>query len=310
MHVKAFVLLVFALFTFGPVASKAQSIDTRADTQVDAQSAARPDPHDPSTKNAPATSSAASAPSAHTAEAFFKSGITAFQKGDFKQAQTSFRESLKLEEDNPVVLHNLAMTAQRSGQMGEAIALWRKALALHPGYAPAERAIHWARGQLERPEIPHETEFWESLRGTVLFTAPIISYIFICALLLLSAGWLILRYFGTRRRALLDEKPLPPFPASAAILTAGFLFFALTSVAKVWDLSTVRGTILPKKVEARSSPDAGATALFDLYEGLEVIVRANVKNGENDWTQVTYPGGPTGWIPRSAVFATTDKVMP
>lgn len=308
MHVKAFVPLVFALFTLGPVTSKAQATGPQTEAQVDQQADPRADQQ----------TEAQTTTDVQTAEAFFKNGIIAFQKGDFKQAQTLFRESLKLEENNPIVLHNLAMTAQRSGQMGEALALWRKALALHPGSVPTERAIRWAQGQLERPEVPHETELWEGLRGTALFTVPIGSYIFICALLLLSAGWLILRYFGARRRALLDERPLPPFPVSAMVFTMGFLFFALMSAAKAWDLSTVRGTILPKKIEARSSPDAGATVLFDLYEGLEVIVRTNVTTGgatgetagENDWTQVTYPGGPTGWIPRSAVFATTDKVTP
>lgn len=241
---------------------------------------------------------------AQTAESHFKDGLAAFQKGDVKQARAAFRESLHLDPESPVALYNLALAEQRSGENGLALALWRKALALNPSYRPAENAIQWTKGRLERAEIPHEVEYWESFRKTVLFNTPLSTWVVCSAALLLLGGWLLLRYFGARRRALLEEQPLPPFPTVASVLLAGFLLFVGLSGAKAWDLSIVRGTVLPKKVEARSAPDTSGTPLFDLYEGLEVIVRYRT----GDWTQVTYPGGPTGWVPTSAIFATTDKV--
>jgi hypothetical protein len=77
------------------------------------------------------------------------------------------------------------------------------------------------------------------------------------------------------------------------------------SVAKVIDQSTLRGTIIAKKIESRSTPDMTGTSLFDLYEGLEVIVRQST----DSWVQVTYPGGPTGWIPKDAIL-TLDGTIP
>lgn len=241
---------------------------------------------------------------AQTAESHFRSGLAAFQKGDMKQARTSFLESLQLEPTSPVALYNLALTEQRAGENGMALGLWRKALALHPDYSPADKAIQWTRKHLERPDIPHEVEYWESFRKAALVNVSLTTYVILSASLLLAGGWLMLRFFGTRRRNLLEEKPLPPFPSVATVLLVGFVLFVGLSGAKAWDRAVVRGTVLPKKIEALSTPDQGGTPLFDLYEGLEVIIRHRT----GDWTQVTYPGGPTGWIPSSAVFATTDGV--
>jgi hypothetical protein len=122
------------------------------------------------------------------------------------------------------------------------------------------------------------------------------------AIFLLTGSWLLLRYFGARRRALLDEQPLPPFPTVGIVLSLGFFVMSFLAVAKAVDQSSLRGTVLPKKIEARSTPDAAGTVLFDLYEGLEVIVQ----QANDSWIQVTYPGGPTGWVPKSAVFTTRD----
>lgn len=241
---------------------------------------------------------------AETAQSQFATGVGAFQKGDLKLARLAFQDSLKLDPDNPVVLHNLAMTEEKAGNIGLALGLWRKALAVDPRYHPAEKAITWARGRLERPEIPHEVEYWETFRNIVLNSVSLSIFLGFTAAFLLAGGWLFLRYFGARRRAILDERPLPPLPTVAIVFLVGFVAFALLSAAKAWDTTIIRGTILPKKIEARSTPDKTSTALFDLYEGLEVILRQS--NG--DWTQVTYPGGPTGWIPSSAVFPTTSEV--
>jgi len=239
-----------------------------------------------------------------SSEALFQQGLGAFQKADYKQARTAFQEALK-DGDNPVVLFDLGLTEQRLGNNGLALALWRKALAIDPGFARAQQAIAWTRSKLERSEIAHEVELWESLRKHALVTVPLWSYLLSCAVLLLTAGWLCLRYFGLRRQARLDERPMPPPPWLASLCSLGFFIAFFLSGAKIYDQSVERGTIIEKKVEARSSPSADATSLFDLYEGLEVIVRGR----SGVWTQVTYPGGSTGWIPSQALLSTNDKAV-
>ena len=111
---------------------------------------------------------------------------------------------------------------------------------------------------------------------------------------------------------------MPPFPSVAVIAGVLFVSGAALSASKAYDQSVIRGTIISKQVPVLSSPDSSATQLFDLYEGLEVIVRqfsseksADAENNgaKKDWVQVSYPGGSTGWIPRSSIVTTQDKVV-
>jgi hypothetical protein len=240
---------------------------------------------------------------ASSAESYFKEGLAAFQKGDDKGARASFQEALKLEPENPVALFNLGLTESRAGNKGLALALWRKALAAKPDFEPPARAIEWTREKLEHSEISHEVELWESFRTSALVSVPLGKYLLATAILLLVAGWLSLRYVGLRRQARLDEKPMPPFPTTAVFSGILFVVMVFLGVSKAYDDSMLRGTLIVKKIEARSAPDAQATPLFDLYEGLEVLVKTRA----DAWTQVTYPGGSTGWIPSSALLATNES---
>ena len=239
-------------------------------------------------------------------EPLFTAAVGAFQKGDFKQARTSFTEILKTDPADPVVLYNLGLTEEKLGKIGMALGLWRKALAVNPEYSAPRRAIEWSRGKLERAQISHDVELWESFRATVLTRFSLETFLLATATALLAGGWLFLRYLGARRSSILDEKPLPAFPMTATFVSTAFFFLVFLSVAKAFDMQVVRATIIEKKVEARSSPDPEGTPLFNLYEGLEVIVRQEAK----DWVQVSYPGASTGWIPQTAVFATTAQVVP
>lgn len=250
--------------------------------------------------------SALFAPNAIASETHFQTGIAAFQKGDGKQARASFEEALKTDESNPTLLFNLGLVVQNEGQLGLALGLWRKALVFQPNFPQAKQAITWTEGQLEQKQIPHEVTLWESLRAKVLVEHSLNQFLGLTALLFFASGWLLLKYLGRRRRALLEERSLPPFPFITLVSGVFFLTAVCLSAAKAYDQNTLRGTITAKKIEARSAADIQATSLFDLYEGLEVIIRQS----QGDWVQVTYPGASTGWIPKSSVFTTMDKATP
>jgi tetratricopeptide (TPR) repeat protein len=250
------------------------------------------------------TLSASAQDNTPNAEEKFKDGIASLQKNDLTQARNALMASLKLDPYNPVTLYNLGLVEQKSGNLGMALGLWRKTMTIHPEYAPAQQSIRWAKGKLERAEIPHEATLWESLRHIALAPFSLYKFVLFTAVFMLTGGWLWLKYFGARRRAILDGQPLPAFPVGALICTLGLLIMGFLSAAKALEQSTVRGTILVKKIEARSTPDTNGTPLFELYEGLEVIVRQS----NDSWMQITYPGGPTGWIPQSALLTTAEDI--
>lgn len=251
------------------------------------------------------TASANSQAAKSSGESHFRTGIEAYQKGDADEARAAFAQALQVSSENPNALYNLALIEQDLGRTGMAIALWRKALALNPGYQPARQALNWATDRLERKEIPHDTEIWETFRTSALVQFSLESFLLVTVLLLFLSGWLLLGYFGKRRQARLDEKPTPKPSFSVLLFSTLFVLFAGLSLSKTFDQQSLRATVIPKKIEVRSTPDPEGTVLFDLHEGLEVIVRDSM----GEWRQVTYPGGPTGWVPKTAVFSTQDKVL-
>lgn len=236
----------------------------------------------------------------------FSAGVMAFQKSDLSGAKTAFLESLKIEPENPLSLYNLGLVEAQEGNKGRAIALWRRALVIRPGFKAPTHAIKWTRGKLERPDISHEVEFWDSFRQSFLISFPLAHFALATACLLLVSGWLILSYLGARRRAELEQIRNPPFPTVGAISCLLFLAMAFLSAAKIMDSLESRGTIVIKSVDAKSAPDSSATTMFSLYEGLEVLIRAR----SGDWAQVTFPGGSTGWVPTHSFMATNERIAP
>lgn len=239
-----------------------------------------------------------------SSEDAFRSGLAAFQKGDDAGARMAFTSGLASDPTNVVLLYNLGLTESHAGNKGLAIALWRKALVLQPDFASASRAVSWTKSKLEHAEIAHESDLWESFRSAALTSISLNRYLITTLLLFLISGWLVLRYFGQRQRAQVDEKRMSSFPVAATFATALCLVFIFLSASKLYDASTVRATIIVKKTSARSSPNEQATPLFDLFEGLEVTLQSRAES----WTQVTYPGGSTGWISNSSFLATNDPL--
>jgi len=61
--------------------------------------------------------------------------------------------------------------------------------------------------------------------------------------------------------------------------------------------------IVVKKTPALSAPAENAPTLFELHEGFEVVILEL----KDDWIQVNYPGGLTGWVPKTAVLPSATQ---
>lgn len=238
---------------------------------------------------------------AQTPQESLQAGIAAFEKKDWAAAREHFQKIAAIDPYNTTALYNWGLTELRAGQTGFAIALWRRALGVDSDYLPAQSALEWARQKVDQPFLPQQFSLWLTVEGRFLRHVPLAVFVVSAAVFLFFAGFFSLRYFGSRRRALLEEQPLPEFPWLAGLSSLFFVFLLVASIGKSFSDSTTRATIVATKVEARSTPDVSGTPLFELFEGLEVIVRQS----NNDWYQVTYPGGQTGWVPKSSLFVTT-----
>ncbi len=231
----------------------------------------------------------------------FQQGVKLYQNKDFKAAHSNFEEALKQQPHNISVLTNLGLVTFDMGKKGLALGYLRRALELEPDFRPAEQAYDYVWSQLEVKELPHRIETYETFRQYFLKEVSLSSYLLLGGLCFLISGWLLIRYFGVRKKAMQQELPLPPVPGVG--FTVGFFFIALfiLSLFKLYDLSIQRGTIILEKVSMHTAPSESEASLFELTQGLEVVARKT----EGDWVQVTYPGGPTGWIKKSELMMTT-----
>lgn len=238
-----------------------------------------------------------------TAEELFQAGVSSLQKNELDQARDQFSQSLKLAPNNVQTLYNLGLTENRAKNEGLALGLWRKALVLQPTNHQVAQAIEFAENNLPQRPISRGGDLFESLHDSFLAETSLMSLIALNLALLAFAGWILIRYAARRSRSIENEEPSPPFPYIGILFGLGLVVSAIVLGAKVYDLTLTRATITADKVEVKTSPDSQAATLFELFEGVEVIVRQS----REGWMQVTYPGGLSGWVQSDAVLVSSGR---
>ncbi len=236
-------------------------------------------------------------------ETVYAEGIKLYQTKVYDKAREKFEKAVSLKSNNASALTNLGLTQYRTNQKGLAIANFRKALSYDPDQITAQSALKYALSQLEIKEIPHQIETYETIRANILQPVTLNTFILLCILLLFSSGWTILNYFGKRKKAFTDETAMPGVPVVAIILGVGFVVLSTLAGLKIYDHSLPRATIIADKVSVQTAPGDNQATLIDLYSGFEVIVR----NSDQDWIQVTYPGAITGWIKQNTAIITSGR---
>jgi len=229
----------------------------------------------------------------------FNAGIAAFNSQKWDDSILDFRQALKWDSTNIAAHYNLALSYLKKENYALAAAYFRKTIELSPGVSEARQGLEKALAKLENKTIPHEIEFIETIRNTALMAASPYSYYFLFGLSFFITSWIWLTYLGRRRRVI-DAEP-PPLPISGFL---GGLFWGLATlllILKVIDMSISRGTIIESQVAVLASPGENQVELFSIYGGNEVIIR----RAQDDWLQIQYPGGPSGWIKKESLLVTT-----
>ncbi|MGZ3722987.1 MAG: hypothetical protein ACXVA9_08665 [Bdellovibrionales bacterium] len=233
-------------------------------------------------------------------EDFFEKGLAAYQSKQYTEARDAFQKQLDQGQASPGLLNNLALSVYQLDQKPLALALWRKALTLQPGFKPALRGRDFLETKMNmRPLERDSLSLWthRSLESISFY-----ELLWANALVLAIAGWLLLRYLGERQFALEEEQPMPPFPAMATVFLVLLLFTASMSAFKAKDNFSTRATITGAKVSARSLPADEGVSLFDISGGSEVFVRQQQKG----WSQIQNSEGSSGWVKDSELFITSN----
>ncbi|MGZ3742956.1 MAG: hypothetical protein ACXWRA_03770 [Pseudobdellovibrionaceae bacterium] len=236
-------------------------------------------------------------------EEYFGRGTKNYQDKKFPEAILNFEKALDLHPESVTVLTDLGLSYFQVQKKGLSIAMFRRALFIDPSQVVAEAALKFVLSQLEIKDIPHQIGTYERLRSTVLNSLSINTLHFLTLLLFFSSIFIWLRHWGQRRKAFEQELATPGIPLIGITLSMGLMLSAFFTVLKVYDLSIPRATVITDKVSVQTAPGEGQNGLFDIYAGFEVIVR----NVANDWIQVSYPGGLTGWVKKDSLMGTSSK---
>lgn len=234
-------------------------------------------------------------------EDLFQKGLEAYQKRDFPAAREAFEAIDRDGHADARVLHNLALTYYQLNQKPHAVALWRKALAVDPGYAAARTGRDLLENRFNMR--PFERDALGSRWRHTLEYVSIYEVLWLFAALLSLAGWLVIRYASERRAALDEERPLPTFPLPATLASVLLVVVGLTFVFKLMDTLTERATVVTDSGHVRSLPNDESVALFEIPGGSEVLVR-RVQEG---WTQVQDSSGSTGWVKAAELLVTSGR---
>jgi tetratricopeptide (TPR) repeat protein len=241
------------------------------------------------------------AAAAHADDDLFQKGLAAYQNKQYAEAKDDFQKLLDQGKVTPGVLNNLALSLYQLDQKPMALALWRKALSLQPGFQPAREGRELLENKLQMRPLEHDSlSLWVH---RTLEHISIYELLWLNAALLAIAGWYGFRYWGERAAALDEERELPVFPGAFAASAAVLALALVAAGSKFRDALSPRATVVSAKASARSLPADDAVPLFDVGGGHEVLVRRQ----QSGWLQVQNSDGASGWLKVADVLVTTDR---
>jgi hypothetical protein len=233
----------------------------------------------------------------------FQSGLESLAAKKPDEAIKSFGAHLAENPNDTSAMINLGIAHSMKAQWGMALAQFRSAKNLGVASPSLEQGLRYALDQLPIKDMPHETELWESFRAKVLVGVSgellLLAFAFAIALF----GKMLIGYWAKRRQCLIEDTDPPALTWFHLLSTFLFLSLAILVWANWIDDSETRATIIDEKVAARATSEAESASLFDLHQGFEVIVLRT----QAEFSQVRYPGGPSGWIPSKSFMITQNK---
>jgi tetratricopeptide (TPR) repeat protein len=203
-----------------------------------------------------------------------------YAEGKFSDAANAYEKILATGAVSPNLLFNCGNAEFKSGNLGKAIAAFRRAELLAPRDSEIRANLAFVRNQVQGATV--RESFWQnwlsnlSLNEWTIFAA--------------IAFWLIF--------ILLAAKQLRPVLA-AKLKSATWIFAALTiffstilGVQAANHFTKQTAVVISAQAIARSGPFDDAQGAFTARDGAEL----SVLDRRDDWVQVADGSGKTGWL--------------
>ena len=220
-------------------------------------------------------------------EAVWLAAAEAYEAADHARAVELYRRLLERGFGGAALQYNLGNAYLRTGELGRAIASYRRSLAAAPRDQDTAANLSFARqSRKDAIAAPGPSPvlralfFWHYAvsQGERRVAAAILYLALFAAL--------VARLYRSRSELL-------GWVAGAAAV--GFLAVAGSLAAEAWWPLEV-AVVLPQEIEARTAPDVDSVVRFKLHAGTEVRV-ADRRDG---WLRIELPDGQQGWVEAGA----------
>jgi tetratricopeptide (TPR) repeat protein len=215
----------------------------------------------------------------------FNSANKLYAKGDFADAATAYEDIVRKGAQSSAILFNAGNAEFKSGNLGKAIAAFRRAELLAPRDSEIRANLAFVRNQVQGATI--RESFWQNWLGSVSLN----EWTVFAAI----AFWLTF--------LLLAAKQIRPALA-AKLKSATWIFAALTifsgtilGVQAANHFSKQTAVVISAQATARSGPFDDAQNAFAIHDGAEL----SVLDRREDWVQVADGSGKSGWLPAKLV---------
>ncbi|HTY87648.1 MAG TPA: SH3 domain-containing protein [Candidatus Acidoferrum sp.] len=205
-----------------------------------------------------------------------------YAEGKFTEAAAGYEKLLQAGQVSPALYFNYANAEFKSGNLGRAIAAYRRAAQLAPRDAEVRANLEFARSQVSGPT--RRESRWANGLGTLTLNE--------WTGLTLVVSWMMfaLLIAGQLRPALRPAlRGLTRFAVLVTLLSGAGL-----SAQAVLQFSRHTIVIVTPEATARSGPFDDAQSAFTAHSGAELAVL----DRRNDWVQVTDGSGRIGWLPQ------------
>lgn len=210
----------------------------------------------------------------------FSTANRLYAEGKFSDAASAYENILQTGAQSPALLFNYANAEFKAGNLGKAIAAYRRAELLAPRDSEIRANLGFVRNQVQGATIRESR--WQSWFGVLTLNEG--------ALLTAALFWVTLALLVARQ---LRPALVPKLKSATRLFSTLTIFSAsvlgVQAANHFWSATAV---VVSTGATARSGPFDDAQSAFTVHDGAEL----SVLDRHDNWVQVAGGAGQTGWL--------------
>jgi tetratricopeptide (TPR) repeat protein len=204
-----------------------------------------------------------------------------YAEGKFSDAANAYEKILQTSAQSPALLFNDANAEFKAGNLGKAIAAYRRATLLAPRDSEVRANLDFVRNQVQGATLRESR--WQYWLGTLSLNE--------WTLLAAGAFWLTFLLLAARQiRPVLAAKLKS---ATSIFATLTIFSGAALGLQAANHFSKATAVVIAAGATGRSGPFEEAQSAFTAHDGTEL----SVLDRHGNWVQVTAGSGKIGWLP-------------